>query len=112
MSQNQSKRKRNSGQSSKGKGVATSSESLAQPTHSNKLVIRGGTQGKEGKLIFLMATTFTQENFSRQRTRLGYVSYIHDSIHPDWVYYFYEHVKITFGSNFSMVKLVIECSDR
>ncbi|GAA0174329.1 hypothetical protein LIER_27744 [Lithospermum erythrorhizon] len=37
MSQNPFKRKRNPGQSSKGKGVATSSEFLSQPTHSNKL---------------------------------------------------------------------------
>ncbi|GAA0144900.1 hypothetical protein LIER_05221 [Lithospermum erythrorhizon] len=42
MSQNHSKRKTNPDQSSKRKGLASSSESLPQPTHNNKLVSRGG----------------------------------------------------------------------
>ncbi|GAA0162010.1 hypothetical protein LIER_39331 [Lithospermum erythrorhizon] len=33
----------------RGKGLATSNDSLPQPTHSNKLVSKRGKQGKEGK---------------------------------------------------------------
>ncbi|GAA0170608.1 hypothetical protein LIER_24832 [Lithospermum erythrorhizon] len=117
MSQNTSKRKR-TGQSYKGKGIATSSESFPQPTHSNKLVSRGGKQGKQGKKNILEGyyfhpTELAETNFWSLIKEQGWDTSLtsHDSIHPDWVYYFYEDVKILFGSNFSKVKIIIQCGD-
>ncbi|GAA0165747.1 hypothetical protein LIER_21071 [Lithospermum erythrorhizon] len=86
MSQNTSKWKR-TGQSSKGKGIATSSESLPQPTHSNKLVSRGGKQGKEGKKHILEGYYFrpielAETNFWSLVKEQGWDTFLtsHDSI--------------------------------
>ncbi|GAA0153060.1 hypothetical protein LIER_11384 [Lithospermum erythrorhizon] len=101
-----------------GKGLATSSESLPQPTHSNTLISRGAKQGKEGKKnildgYYFHPTDLKDTNFLSLVKEQGWATFLssHDSIHPDWVYYFSDHVRISFGSNFTKVKIIIQYGD-